>query len=896
MFKHEEDLKMLKLKGIEGNMDKSKILLNKINKIKIRYQKEIIEMKYFEELLLKSYIDILNNNDRKVLFIGIEKKLMSILLILILSIKQYYENMKNPDNNILDIIKNGDKVLYNGRICIFDNVKIDGRTKKKYIYLLEKDNSKTMILCENQHLLSVYNGQASRINKVNGNYQLYNITKKFISEILGINFAQLNGVIKESTVIVFEHKEELYNLIDSIEINFEEENHAISELFPIAYYTSEDNYEYFKGNRTKENAIIKFVSNINTAIDIIRDDENVKNVVLIGEKTYKDSLETELRQAGMMDNIRKILVIDTWESNFDFSLLVNDDDPFNVYALSKEVILDNINLYDELEAYRPSDLQIKNNHLIENLIHKCIHIYEVDNSNVLNKNIYNIGKNLKELFDYSNNNIKTLEFIKKSYYLCNKLEQSLLPLNMSVNNLKNILCRVEVLKEILDLFPVQRIEYNLMNNIISEIEEIIQFLKFENYKIDTIKDRILNSNKSLLLIKNEDEIDKLKEKFRMLRKTNLKIKKIHKKVDVYGNEVLIFPAFFENKYFNIFSTNVVKTINILVYRREKIRINSLIRKNNQMLNLILKNNKLSDYEEVELSRIGKHFLVESDVDNDENPYKEEEKFSEVEESVQRIIQENKIKLFINEDKAGRGISNSTMQVNKIVTFEDENYSFLSDNYQANIIDRSDNDIKKKSISELSVGDEMIFTKSKLYGEEDIVKVVIKELLGNKEFNNVYGEYFKLNNLWKIGLKTYMHTYDLTEKNISNKFRMYGKQITHSAIVNWLNGNIIGPQDVNDIKIIADIVKDSRLSDNLEEVINACRQERRIQIQIRKAIAKIIINSVVNNNEQSNDIYEIVKNTISDLDRYAYIGTIYSIENIHEELSSQHVNKVIERDE
>lgn len=871
-----------------------KVLLTYIEKLKIKYQKQTIQLKSFEKLLLKSYGNILNSSDRYVLFIGIEKELMSILLILTLSIKQYYENVGNPNNNILGIIEKGDKVVYGGKIFSYE--RIEERNNKEYISLIEKNNIKTLLPIGKQYLLSVYNGQANRINKVNGISQRYNITKKFISEIMDINPAQLNGVIKESTIVVFEQKDELYDLINSIEINFEEENHAITELFSFAYYTSEDNYEYFKGNRIKENPIIKFVSNINTAIDIIRDDGNVKNIVLIGEKTYKDSLETELRQAGMMDSIRKILVIDTWESNFDFSLLVNDDEPFNVYALSKEVILENINLYDELATYIPSNLQLRNNNMIENLLNKDIHVYETENSEILNENIYNINQNLKNLFDYSDSNIKTLDFIKISYFLCNKLEYSLLPLNKCEDNQKGLIYRVDMLKEIMNLFPEQRVERNLMNNIIFEIEKIIEFLKFNNYKIETIKNKILKNNKSLLSINNIDEIVKLEEYFRILRKSNLGIKKIDKKTEIYQNDDIIIPAFYENKYLNILNTNIVRCINIVAYRREKIRIKSLIRKNTRMLDLILKNNKLSYGEEFELPRIVEHLLVKSNFIENKQSYSEEEKFNEIESEVQRVIQKNKIKLFINEDKASRGMSNSTMQVNKIITFEDENYSFLSDNYQANILDRSGNDIKKKGVSELSIGDEMVFTKSKLPGEEDIVKVTIKELLKNKEFNDMYGDYFKLNNLWKICLKNYMKRENLTEKDISNQLRIYGKQVTYSAIVNWLNGNIIGPQYVTDIKFIAEVVKDSSLTEKLEDVINACGQERSIQRHIRGSIAKIIINSVINNNEQNNDIYKIVKNTINDLDRYAYIGTISSIQNIHEELSSQHVNKVIERDE
>ncbi|MBN1072076.1 hypothetical protein DVV81_12995 [Clostridium botulinum] len=877
-------------------MNLNEELLDNIKNLKIRYRKQPIEFKDFEEFLLKSFIEILDNKEKKSLFIGIEKNLMNMLLILCLSIKQCYENMKDPDNNILDTIENGDKVFYDGKICIFKKLDIDKRNNKKYIYLLEKDNSKILVPFENSYLLTVYNGQATRVNKINGKSQAVNVTKKFISKFMNVDISNLNGTIKESTVVVFSNKEELYNLLDSVEIKFEEKYNKIAELFPFAYYSSEENYEYIKGNRIKQNSIIKFVSNISTAVDIIKDDENVKNIILIGEKSYRDSLETELREINMIDSIENILVADTWESKFDFSLLINDDEPFCVQAISKEVVLDNVNLYDKSLLDLRSNLQRKNYNLIENLVNKYIQIYEVDNSEILNTNIYDINESLKTLFYYSQENLKVLDFVKLTYHLCNKLEQSILPLNKCKDNFNNLTYKINLLKDIAIIFPQDRVEYKLMVNIIVNIEKIINFLENKNYKLETMKENILSNKKSLLCTKNVDEIIKMEEYFRRFRKINLDIKKVNKKLDFYGNKNLIIPGFFENNYTNILNTNMVENINIMIYRREKIKIRSLIKKNTEMLNLILENNKLLDNEEFELPTIIENFLVKSNLSENKISDDKEEEFAEFEEEIQKVIQENRIKLFINEDKSNRSTSNSTMNVHKIISFEDDNYSFLSDNYQANIVDQNNNDIKHKGISELSVGDEMIFTKSKLEGEEDIVKTVIKQLLKDKEFSNLYGEYFKLNNLWKVCLKNYMKKYNLIEKDIANEFKIFGRQITHLAIINWLNGNIIGPQNVDDIRIIADIVKYSELNENLEDVIIACKQERRIQIQIRKAIAKIIISSVVNNNEKNNDIYEIVKRTISDLDRYAYIGTISLIQNIHEEISSQHVNKVIERDE
>lgn len=872
-------------------MDENKISSDNMKNFRILYKEQIIKFKVFEELILKSFNDILNDENKNFLFIGMEKSFMFILTIITLAIKQYIDNIKNPKNNILDNLNKGDIVLYEGNAYVFDKVDINER----YIYL---DGGYLLVPYENSYLLTSYNRQEKytyRIRRAWKQYRNSIITKKLISEITNMNFKKLNGIIKESTIIVFENRGKLFDLINSLQIVYDDESYSIAELFPFVYYTSGENCEYFKGDTIKGNPIIKFTSNIDTAVDIIRDDENVRNIVLIGEKTYKDSLETQLREAGMIDSIKKILVVDTWESSFDFSLFLKNDEPFNVYAITKEVVLDNINLYDKSLSCLESDLQKKNYDLLENMINKDIDIYEVENSEILNNNIYSINKSLKTLSECSDSNIKTSDFIKLAYYLCNKLEQSLLPLSECEDNLNSIVDRINMLKAILESFPEERVEYKLMSNIILEIEGTISFLEYKNNKMELIMQKLPNDNESLLIIKNMDELDEIEEYFKGYGKTNLNIDKIHLNIEVYGKSCLIVPYFHKDGYLNIINSNLISNKQIILYRRERNRMKSLIRKNNEMLSALLKNNKLSNDEDYELPIIIEHFLDKTDCIEEES-HAVEQMIDKIEEEIEKDIKEKKNRSSIDVDRFSKVIFSNKTKVNRKVTFEDNNYSFLSDNYHANIVDRNNSDIKQKGVSDLHIGDEMIFAKSKLSGEQNIVKVVIKELLNVEEFENKYGEYFRLNNLWKKCLKNYMRIYDLTEKDISNKFRIYGKQITPSAIANWLNGNIIGPRVLSDIRIIADIVKDRHLYEKLEEVIVACKQERKIQVQIRKVLGKIIINSVVKNNEKDNEIYRIVKNTIGDLNKYAYIGVVSSIKDIQEEISSQYVNKVIERDE
>ena len=190
----------------------------------------------------------------------------------------------------------------------------------------------------------------------------------------------------------------------------------------------------------------------------------------------------------------------------------------------------------------------------------------------------------------------------------------------------------------------------------------------------------------------------------------------------------------------------------------------------------------------------------------------------------------------------------------------------------------------------------MFTKNKINGEEDIVKIIIRRLLENEKFRDSYFHYFALNKLWKTELRNYMNKYCLSEANISNEFAVLGKKKHKVTISNWLNGNIIGPSDADDIRIIAKIVNSAKLNENLEKVIEACSYERRIQIEVRKALAEVIINSVAFSDREDSEFKDLIRSVVDDIDKYAYVGNIVSIKDIDEEMNQQYVNRIIEREE
>ncbi len=287
--------------------------------------------------------------------------------------------------------------------------------------------------------------------------------------------------------------------------------------------------------------------------------------------------------------------------------------------------------------------------------------------------------------------------------------------------------------------------------------------------------------------------------------------------------------------------------------------------------------------------------------NDDFDIKEEldseEGLGSIEDNITNTINMNFIKLIENEIAYNTNHNNGVSKylAKKLILFKDNNYAFLSENYEVNIIDRAKNDIVIKDINDIEIGDEIIFVVNN-NGGTNIVKETILKLLNEEEFSNKYKKYFSNNAFWKDVLRNYMRVNEFTFNDIAEKFKVYGQTIHPLTISNWINGNIVGPRDTKFLLNIAEITNDKKLKENIDEIIISCKQVRSIQSKVSRAIAKIIINSIVTNDFKEDSIGEYVNSLIKDIDDYAYIGEVSHIKNINQEISGQYINRLSERNE
>lgn len=855
-------------------------ILDCLKKMEIFYKNKKISFNSIDSIIINLINDVFGNiNNKNNLIITLEEEITIVYMFLVVGISSYYKNMNSSKSNILDILQEGDKVCYKRVIYRYSGFNIINN--KKYIKLLGSGRVITYIPVKNAYELTLYNGESTRINKSKTlpDENLTNLTKQLIAEIMNEDICNLNGIIEESNLIVIRGKEMILDIIQHIEIVVNSNRVPFTELFCSAYWSSGDGEANIIKNTIKEDIIFNITTSTSTALDIIMSNNKIKNVIVIGERTYKDYLDTDLRRISFNSDIKKILLFDTWQSNDTYDYFMNEDNNYEVRAINKDIILDNVNLYDDKGFGSDSKLQVLQYNMARKLVNKNINIKYVDDSNEFNKDMNQLIGLLRQLCAYVENSDHVLTFVKVAYSLCNRIERTIIPLRYCKENDESIKLKINGLEKIKKNFHETRREYDIMSQIIDLFKNISSGLNYKNEKFISIKEIGKNKERILLVLKNKDELESINWYLSINRLNNIKALLFSNNINYCDYDVVIVSFYSEN--ISLIKSNNISKLQIIGYNREFNRYRRLINNNTNMMKLMSISNEI-DFE----------YDVEENISFLDNGDKYQE-IVETDGIIEDILDKSFIRLITSKEYNSDNMksNNSKLMAKKLVVFKDGKYTFLSENYICNYLNKSQDDICTKVINEIEIGDKLIFVVNERNGKGDIVKDVIEKLLKYKEFEDLYGEYFRKNKYWKNCLIQYMKKNNLDEKDMANRFRIHGQTITALAISSWLNGNIIGPQSPNNIKLIAEIIGDNTLKEDIDSIITSCKQVRSIQIKIRKSIARMIIDSVISNETNDSDIYKLVKKVIGDYKNYAYVGEVEYVKDIEKEIGTQYINKV-----
>lgn len=177
----------------------------------------------------------------------------------------------------------------------------------------------------------------------------------------------------------------------------------------------------------------------------------------------------------------------------------------------------------------------------------------------------------------------------------------------------------------------------------------------------------------------------------------------------------------------------------------------------------------------------------------------------------------------------------------LVHFDGGPYSFLTDSYEANVVTHllcaitggEDNkpDIQQKSVSELVVGDALLFHRG---SDRDVIRAAADRILppGIRDTAS----------LWQDALRGYASKARLTPEQVHRRLREAGCSRQHQAVKNWLESDyIIGPKShAKDVPIIANVTKDPNLKRRMDDVLTAIGDVRIAHIRASHQLAREVV--------------------------------------------------------
>lgn len=847
------------------------VIIKSIEKFNIYYENEEVKFHDFEKKLLNVF---LNEEENTNIYISPKENIYFIALFIIYSgLVQYLDNIYSEGNNLIDEIKQGDILEYSKARCEFIGIENE-KLKLKFADLLYR------LPIEQAYKVSSYKGNANSLNKYpKDNNRGAKKTRNMISKILEIDNDAFSKVISSSTLIVAS-KDVVFSIVESLKIKFDGEMLNIGEVFPMAYCLSEDNYYYFKGNSSKQEPIIKFTSKIYNSKDIIKKNKKISSVVVLQNKISREDLEDiiYISKRNNVEKTRLFLQPLEIEHYIDEQHILEN---FKIININQEFFGDthvqDINILNK-QQYR----------LIKNYVNSTEKYVTIKDSSQdsYRKNILKKCRTLANIFEDNNRIIK---FVIDARTLAKRLASMVMPLpeyesffenrNLRQYTIKLILRN---LKEFCQSKFVEELS-NESNVIVNEIYNECLNLYYRELKInDKWKEletiiRLTKNEKTGIIIENKN----IRRAFRKYLKTryplknNISVESMNTVKEAAFEKIIYTSKLDDNYYWNYKILNSSNNIYILS-KSEKNNIKYLERK-------YLKFIKQTD----SLVTIDGEIIINDD-NYDEKISVEEFEVTEdnnLNNELERLIATSYIPVHLN---AGKNQTPTMCEL--VLTFQTGERAFITSQYEAYVLNEGREEIINKKAKNIEKGDVLLFIEEI---EKDLIDKIMADLINIEEIKNKYNEDYKLVKQWKLELNRYMAINDVSYNELERKLKDKGVSRCGATIRSWLINSVVGPLDQDVLKALGEIMSVGILLNNYTQCYEACSNIRKFQVLIRRAIARCLLKTSINEDSDKLDI--LIRNRIEEAVKYIKQVEVQNIYQVKKEIPMYLANKVIEEE-
>jgi hypothetical protein len=216
--------------------------------------------------------------------------------------------------------------------------------------------------------------------------------------------------------------------------------------------------------------------------------------------------------------------------------------------------------------------------------------------------------------------------------------------------------------------------------------------------------------------------------------------------------------------------------------------------------------------------------------------KEKRKVKEMEKFKQHIFGKD----WLVDIPFGQNINKDRYKGNKdciMVEFANGKYSFMNKNHKVYLINIDENKgIQKKEIKNLKINDIIITLQS----DRDLLDELEVQYLGENDLGHIYEKSI----LWKSALLAHQSEENFsTVKKYTEYLNSKGINKTTATISTWLSGNVIGPQDLNDIDKIYQITGSKIIKDKIEDIKRAIKKRKKLHIKLSYEIHDKILENI-----------------------------------------------------
>lgn len=863
-------------------MDKEKMLLDMIGKCSIFYDDLLIS----SEDIIKSYLHFFSTSfkpDQKMTSFAFHTGSLcfDVASIAALMLACFVYNLSSNEE-ILASINVGEMVLYKGERYRWNGITkgIPGMSNsaKEYIWLSQDAKGKNGVSNKyvpydtNKEKIRPYYGESTYTDG-RGIRKRNNNRNEFLSYVMGIPENEVPSSL-DISVVVMSDKNSFIDICQHLHICYKDEKMVqLTDVVPVSYFSSSGEETQVGRNVSKAEAVIKAVSKVSTARELILDKHGNKVIGLLA--INMGSLATnasEFRDLIRRKSLRFAIVTSTYNTESS-NVVVDQYEDATVFACTKDS-LGSISM----DIKCPNKLTKDLNYQLQNIIGREIDIIEIsggwdwDKYKKIKSNIFKIRQS-----NWSESEKE--EFVLSALALLNLFNCSFFTMEQMEYAIAHNLINSAVVSPYVRLQKMEEVSHTSLSvreickSVIEDLHSMYEELLMSSPKEQQLRKLLIcNQNKKVALIAPKAYYVDLYRLFYKQKFSNVKVTCCTaNRFDPQEQfDLVIVLGDIVGKRFDPLQCYASAELKMLLYDCEKKTFKyrkRLSAKNEQKLNARVKGLKGEEYEQA----------VNSMVEIIEDDFKESiREFANLDEFAESVGMFDIRRLVSSASSTGN--YTGTAEVKHVGTFTTGEQILFSKYYSAVVFDRMGQKVVETPPDKLIPGDVLVFTKRDDY-TKNIVDLIFDQLLQNKKLSVEVQLAAEKAIYWKESLRKYKEKRRLTYRDLTRELKKLGSTLQEVTIRQWLDeeSHIVGPRNEETMELIAKLTGDLNMLADTKAYFEACRLVRHYRREILNLIAQAINDKLSNKIPEIGSVFEVVYDHVENLSETMELEKVFELE-------------------